>query len=363
MNINSKLQQDFDTLAQYLPGDKFAVEKGVLKITRAGFLQAPTRTVKNLIQGGYNRKAVASHLGNLVMQTTSLINNLNVQNSYDECKQLRKRLKEVKSTISNIEYAYRASNGFDKDRTTIRLSNLFDQFYSLHKHLKEELKEYKPVEIKKINSTVPVNLERVKIRMSAGESVEQVLECAKSVEKRLVPTWKKIIIVALIVLPSIIAIVPLQCLSPLKWVLWNPVEFLVKGEVTTESPYSWYIKNMFHIWDKYVSSSTTKFALKKYAMQVLSDKVITEKHIEAFNYLSKYVTELSLYLLVDSSTQSESTKSRSLITSKDFNALLEIAVENKNIKEISLPYSFRKTEAYLLEHGFKKTSALTYKRK
>ena len=59
------LIHDYDTLAKLNAdqGDKLAVKKDILEISKGGFLQAPTRTVKNLIKyGGYNREVFVDEI-------------------------------------------------------------------------------------------------------------------------------------------------------------------------------------------------------------------------------------------------------------------------------------------------------------
>src|SRR5438046_687062 len=72
------LIDEFETIAKLETslGDKLAVKNGILEISKGGFLQAPTRTIKNIFKGGYNREAVTQHLEQLANKTDQIVEEL-----------------------------------------------------------------------------------------------------------------------------------------------------------------------------------------------------------------------------------------------------------------------------------------------
>ena len=142
---------NYDTIAKLNTnqGDKLAVNKNVLEISTGGFLQAPTRTVKNLIYGGYNRETVTSYLIVLARKTKEFANEIldnseNIKNYPNEAKQHAKKIKEVASAICSLSYHYRNESWkgrLTKTETCEKLDKLYDNFDEIHKLLKKNIKQ------------------------------------------------------------------------------------------------------------------------------------------------------------------------------------------------------------------------------
>jgi hypothetical protein len=326
------LIRDYDTLAKLntVQGDKLSVEKNVLEISEGGFLQAPKRTIKNLIYGGHNRENVTKYLEDLAKKTKQFADELLenpeiIKNNPRVVKGYAKKIGLVASAMSDLEYNYREEGPFSfKNEACAKLSNLFDQFKNINKLLKEELKKVdmpaRSTPKPPIDFEAPINLKRIKLKMSKSQTPEDVLLLAKNAEKQMVPLWKKISVIALSVLATIIIAIPLQFLTTLKWVIWNPIEFIVKGKVSTKNPISWWATNISQLWTRYTSKAP-KDAIERYAMQLLRAPIITERHVEAFSQISQHVKEIDLV--------------HTDIGSNDFDELMSIIEKDRKFKNIT----------------------------
>lgn len=329
------LMREYDTMAQLdtSRGDKFAVKNGVLEISKGGFLQAPTRTVKNVLHGGYNRDAVVKHLAELEKKTIQLMRDIfsdpaNIRNSPLEVKQLQKKIRAVATALSDIEGAYRDEMAI-KDDTPKKLSALYDRFSNINKNLKAILKHVEMPEQPRppIDFDAPVNLRKMKVTsMPKGQTPEDVLRLAKSAEKQIVPVWKKVGLVALTVLAMAVLVWPLTYLQALKYVIWNPIEFIARGKVTSDNPIIYWSKNMGSIWSKYLNNDPQK-ALEIYALQLVRAPVISEQHVAAFTKLAHHVKEVDLF--------------NTAVASNKLEDLLSMLKENSDEHEIN-DYNFGK---------------------
>lgn len=303
------LFQEFKTLKKIDidRGDKLAVRNGVLEISTGGFLQAPTRTLKNLFYGGYNREAVVSHLGKLAAKAEEFYKTLQTELQKDphqipsygiEVKKFAKTIRKVNNILVTLHQSYKRIQAYpaSKDTTCIQLCAPAHTFNSISDSLKKELKSKKWENLQKppkkpIDLTAPINLKKIKKRMPSGQTPKETLELAKAAERQIEPCWKRTGDFVLFVLGLALSFYPLLILTVLKWTVWNPIEYCLTGRIKTENPFAWYASNsniVKHIFDK----DEAKEAIKKYANQLLSVPVITEEHVRPFCELAPYVTSM-----------------------------------------------------------------------
>ncbi len=301
------LFQDFETLEKIntYQGDKLAVHNGILEISPGGILQAPIRTFKNLRYGGYNRDTVVQHLEKMAYKTQAFIMELQKDPHYldygNEFRQLVKTLKKVSLALSDLEYSYRDVIAFPayKDLTCDKLSALYDSFSSISKSLKEEFKskEWKNLQApqkKPIDLKNAANMKKIKIHMPSGQTPEETLELAKAAESQKIPLWKKVGSCVSAIFAALLVCLPLGLMTVIKWTVWNPIEFALKGKITTLTPVSWGIKACHH-WLFLALFDDSKEAVRRYANQLLLTPIITDAHVKAFCELASHVKEVDLF--------------------------------------------------------------------
>lgn len=299
------LIQDLETIAKIQFGDKLAVQReGVqptLVITEGGFLQASIRLYNDFVHGGYNRNAVAKHLETLASKTNNLVNQYDLQNpnfeniSPAEYKKFTQLLKNVVKKLADTQYVYRKSAAGRNLAPTIHL------FQEIKTFLKEKVKTnphiFHLLPKEKIDFNAPINHSHVKLNLSRSHSIEDVLQLAQSAKKQIPPTWKKIFIYTAAFFSSLCAGLLLSLPTIFKILVWNPIEYLVRGEITTNTPLSW--------WRKAINVQTAKVlpkgpaqALIHYSCQLLTASELTDAYIQGFCQLADHVgDEVNLALV------------------------------------------------------------------
>ncbi len=297
------LQRDFDTLQKLEKGhdDKLGVEKGRLVMSRGGFLQAPSRTFKNLSVGGYNREAVTDYLENLAQRTTAFIQDFKSRpdsSTYgSEYSRFVDTLDDVASAISGMEFHYRNNRASPagKDNTAKRLSAVYDVFSKYHKIGVEDLENKKwtfavPQTKPALDLTSPIVIRRVTKMKPSDYTPEELLQLAQAAKAQRVPVWKKVGMWASYIFSTMLAVVPIGLAMNLKWILWNPVELALKGRITTQNPMNWWINSWSTSLVKIHDNSEA--AIGWYAYLLLQAPQLTDKHVEAFCQLAPHVKEL-----------------------------------------------------------------------
>lgn len=290
------LISEFETIAELYTykGDKFAIVNGQLEISPGGFSQAATRTVKNLFKGGYNRDDVLEHLESLAERSAKVVAELFLRDSEQikenpvDVKLLKQRIRRAATVMSDLEAEYRGVF-INKNDATRRFSILFDRFQSHSKLLDDGLKGIKMPDYPRppIDYNSPVRERKIKYAMPKWQTPEDILKLAESAEKQLVPRWKKIGSMAVGIFATAIVTFPLSFLQTFKWVVWNPVEFLIKRKVTTQAPLQWWTANITNWMNKY-GTEAPEGALGSYSIQLLRAPCVTDEHIQAFSQLAKY---------------------------------------------------------------------------
>ncbi len=296
------LIRDYETLIKLdaAHDDKLAINKGVLEISKGGFLQAPTRTVKNIIKGGYNRESVTQYLEELSNKTDQFVADLlnnpeNIENSLADTEQYQEKVKDVATALSDIEFRYREGR---KNSISKRLQNLYNKFSNINKTLENKIKEVKkkyPVDFRPppvIDFDAPINIHKIIYMPAERVQPDDILHLAQNAEKQICSTGKKVAVLAIAIFSSIIISVLLTIPTDLKWIVWNPIEWIIKGEVTSKDPLDWWIDNILR-WVDLRTSPTAQAVLPFYASKILEAKPsITDNHVKVFTQLIKYVKKV-----------------------------------------------------------------------
>lgn len=375
------LCQTYDTIAKLstVHGDKFAVEKGVLVLSEGGYLQAPTRTIKNLIHGGYNREAVLTQLDEIKTQTIAVASALKSDPSIlsqhrAEVKGFFKKINVVATRISDLQYSYRNRRyifnfKLFQDGICERLSALYTEFSNLNESLEEQLKATKPVTKeprpkKVVDLQAPLDLKNIKIYLPSHQSPEDTVALAEQAEKLKVPTWKKVGAVSLAIFATCIVLLPVLMLTTLKMFLWNPIEGIVKGKILTQNPMDWWIDSTLHALND-VLTDIPQFAQERYARQLLWTPVISDKHVTAFCKLAHHVEEVDLGEARIGSNNSLASKHRHFISLTNLVKVIQAAGQQSRCRQISLNSELEKlpqVNEILKKYGFKKEAFSRYTR-
>lgn len=350
------LQQDFDTLNKVNTrcGDKLAVKDGRLVISKGGFLQAPTRTLKDMRFGGYNREAVTVHLEQLCKKTKAFIEDFQKNPGYlnfgSEYKNLVDRLDNVSTAVSDVQYSYREikATPASKDSTCPRLSNVFDVFYQLHKGAEKSLKNKPwkfllPEQKAPLDYDAPVDLKKI-LKMKAEDyTPEEILKLAEGAARQKIPLWKKVGACALFGFGGIVMLLPIGIATNVKWIFWNPVEYALKGRITTQNPTLWWI----HTWSSWLFSKInddSESAINWYAHMLLRAQKPTDAHVEAFCKLAPHVKNVETYFCNEISHQNlqkiiEAVGKSARCRKIELGSISQ--VQNKDIQSLLAKYGFK----------------------
>lgn len=263
-------------------GDKLAIENDQFVVSEGGFTQSFKRTFLDCLKGGYNREAVVSHFEKLWTKVDTFVTRLRADPQYLADPGIRpfaKQLDLIRQRVGDAEFSYRSAFRIGDD-TCSKLNALFKRFSQVSRSLNQEL------HIEEENS-----LDGIPWRMPVEQTVAQTVELAKSC---VVSTTEKISAFALWVFLFVIGSIPCTALSMLKWTLWNPLEFVLRGKITTDTPIFWLGENAGRL---YSTLGEKEFRYSLYTRQLLHGPIITEEHVNAFRELSSQadIQEISLF--------------------------------------------------------------------
>lgn len=306
MNTNSffekhvSLLQDYDTIiklhtATWGHGDKLAVNQGKLEISPGGFLQAPTRTIKNLLYGGYNRDAVTIYLEGLVSKTSEFLKSLETDSSMSptDWNFIIKKIDTVTIRMNDLQYEYRAIKGWFNDKTCERLSKIYNDFHLMRENLKKNHKDTLE-KLSELHDKKPLNITEVldlkNIPIPLGKNLEEIVQCAEIAEKHLLTFKQKLGVFFKTLLIHIVAAPIIVSLGILKIYVWNPFELIATGKIYTQNPINWFLTELKRA-NRYYERNEPKECLERYANGILETPIITDEHIKAFERFSCHVTE------------------------------------------------------------------------
>lgn len=283
--------------------DKLAVDHGKLVLSEGGFLQSPTRLVKNLFYGGYNRDAVVDYLEKLAARTEAFCLELKKTANYlsqEGTLQFARKVVRVGKGLQELEDEYRNLESFPAgaDKTADRLFALYKKFIFIGEDLKEQIKQIDPSLFQKVKKPpidfdAPVRLKKIKSYLPSHQTPQDTLRLVQSAQKQIIPLWKKRVVVSFGVVGSSVATFLVFALSVFKWAFWNPLEWAVKGKIVTRSPLLWLLEEWFRWQDSYFKNDS-EIAIRKYADQLLGTPHITDEHVDAYCQLASYVEDVFL---------------------------------------------------------------------
>lgn len=237
LNIDT-LKSDLIIIKSTRPrsGDKLAVsEDGHLIVTPNDFFQGPFRTLNNLFCGGYNRDSVAQKLNFIADETVQILAAPRFQR--DEFQEFATLAHKAEKKMSAIALQYHQSVQNDPAAISIRKSR--DKIANALASLKE-------------NTGIVPKEKTVKERLDTiDHSIDKLLSswhiCAHTIAQIALMTF---------------LCTPLVWATLIKLILWNPIEYLMKGRITAENPLSYFFEKC-----KQIFPTNNAFTLMKIEKQ------------------------------------------------------------------------------------------------
>jgi hypothetical protein len=252
-------------------GDKLAVENDRFVLSEGGYTQFLKRSYFNCVRGGYNREAVVAHFEKLWTKVDEFVQRLQPQHlALPEMRNFARHLRLCGKTASDLEFSYRGTRSFSGENDTCsKLSSLFNRFVRAGDQLNQRL-GIRQHDLDPIPQTLPPD-----------QTIQQTIALAN---KCFVPTTKKTAAFALHWLTFCILSPFVIPLTIAKFIFWNPFELLLRGKITTDTPFNWAYKSSLHSLER-LSEQQSRFSL--YANQLLRTPIITEEHANAFASLAQ----------------------------------------------------------------------------
>lgn len=244
--------------------------------------------------------AVADHLESLIKKTAKeLFSNLQASKSdspayYEQVALLNRQSKCLYSRISSLQSTFRSS--FFDSTYAKRYSNLFDLAYSFSKEVntfKYTLR--KPPLSERTTQHIDYNERTWAIKYHYPKKVplEETVAAAKkalSFAEQIQP--RSLLTRTFLIIGSMVLLVPSMFLSALKIVFWDPFERIIRGTVTTRSPYylaiKWLGEGLYSPRNPHLS------AYQRYCSQLLHCPLITDEVAKAFEQLAPRAKVLDL---------------------------------------------------------------------
>ena len=234
--------------------------------------------------------AVSEHLNFLVHNkaSTHLTHLKNQTDHYEDVADFKREFKCLNRLISNLRHIFKDKFEMLYERSSKIFSEIVEYKRSLKKPLNRPIKHITYDERTELSSIKDTYSKRVPI----DETVKAALTALKMAEPEVNEPVKR-------------CIEPLFCClatcSLIKIALWNPIEWLYKGNVSTKSPLRWSL-------DDYVENNKHMLAFQKFCNQLLNSDMITNEVAMGFAKLAPFATTLDLknidYSRIDSNTLS-----------------------------------------------------------
>lgn len=354
-----ELYRDFDALANlnHKKHDDLAVVEGELTIVSGDdFLQAPIRAIKYLVKGVYNPTTVIGYLEKLAVKTDAFVLNLQKVPAYLLQKDTWEFAKKVRRAATSLEMLSYSGRGYSHSNYQ-KFSSIFKKFAEMGDDLKKKVKLANPhrqSDKKVTDFDAPIDSRRIHYALPSYQTVEDTLKLARGVQKQMISAGKER--ASLIKWTFITAVVglPLLVLTPLKWLLWDPIEFILNRKFVSRSPLSWYLEEVARGKNGIYQG---KNALDLYANQLLNTPYITDAHVNAHCQLAQY--EMGVWLAcvsLDTTKHPVPSKASPLISVSNCCKILEAAGKSARCKQVMLPmYAERNEEimAVLKRYKFK----------
>lgn len=232
---------------------------------------------------------------------------------YEKVEDFKGEVALLAKRASDLQFTFR-SNDIDKEKYAAHYSQLHDSMVVLREKVenyKNTLKTPPSRSVKNItynkdtelNSIIYLNSERVSVAGIVA-AAKQALALAPKFSIVRQPLYLRCIIwmtVTLLSLPLLVpAVVACPWLTTLKVVLWNPVEFCIRGEVRTLSPNQILLGVIINILEAshLVYHDPHMEAYQHFVDKLVKRSVITDEIVEAFEALAPKAECLDLKHIV-----------------------------------------------------------------
>lgn len=214
---------------------------------------------------------------------------------YEQVADFKRQVKCLYQCLSDLQYTFRSHDCQD-ERSAVR----YDQLFYIAHALRNRVKDYKstlkkpplterPIKHIEYNERIDLNSikwgypKRVPIQetvaaakqalsLARGESQPSYIRCIKAIGNGLLHA------------PALLGA---SILTALKIVLWNPLEWLIRGEVRTISPLRWMLQELRN-------DNVHMRAYQRFSNQLFRQPLITEKVADAFKQLAPEANLLDL---------------------------------------------------------------------
>lgn len=335
LSINSQYLPDLETIASIREGDKLGVRKGRLVIDRAGWTQGLVRTFKDIVYGGYNRDAVAEHCSTILSNLPKIPDDTLPSTILSHPDLIL--IDRLRAAFCKLSLTY--YEGFSGSRP----------FWSLYDKTPFVMPTFSYDDLCKID---PSDITEDMLKDLTHTDMQNLVA---HLNKQRVPTWKKIAAYALkFPLFPLLAVVA----TPIKWVIWNPLEYILRGRVTSNNPFMWYV-DMLCLLDRECFTINRETGLGACAAHMIQGPMITKEQLHDFKLLAKDYFSSDCHSVKFSFLKI----GKEATTRENFEELLRILYQEPACKEIQFFHltmdgqlvasSSDKTFAGLLErHGF-----------
>lgn len=323
--------------------DKLEVVDGALRLTKG---HSEAADGKLFIPDLYD---VTQHLDFLITNKARahMAHLKDQRDHYEDVADFKREVKGLNHLISNLRHLFK-----DKFETLYEHSaKLFTDIVEYKANLKKPLDR----PLKHITYNERTELSSIKGTHSKRVSIDETVKAAETAFKIAEPKLNESLECC---------VEPLFCclstFSLLKIVIWNPIEWMCKGHVSTKTPLKWAI-------DDYIDRNKHMQAFQKYSTQILNCEIITNEVAMGFAKLAPFATTLDLK---NATSAVESNTSNPQIDSNSLSLLLEAASASKlcntiHISKCLLNWDY--VSEFLSKHAFVVTNeypnSFTYTRK
>lgn len=227
---------------------------------------------------------VANHL-NLLIQSTATLQLKNLKNQtehYEQIADFKREFKCLHHLISNLRDIFKDDQ--EMKPHTLSLHENSSGFFSEIVEYKSSLKKppLKDRPVKSIEYNERTELNAIKETYPKRVPINETIKAARTAFKLAEPKANEL---------EACCVKPIFCclstLSALKVLLWNPFEWLYKGQIATRTPFRYAIED-------YMDNNRHIQAFQKFTRQILNCELITSEVAFGFAKLAEAATTLDL---------------------------------------------------------------------
>lgn len=222
-----------------------------------------------------DHKKTLEHLqSQVIIAAQTQLDHLKTQHeNYEQVAGLKKEIKNLQDFISKIPF---------KDEFKSNLTDLKELYSALYEEIARYKSKLPKPQLKHIEYTEDTELSSIKSTHSKRVLLSDTIKAAKTALMMADPKLDE---------PLDGYVSPiyycLMTLSVLKIMLWNPLEWIFKGRVTSNTPIRYLMNN-------YIDNNKHMQAFQKFSTQILNCELITMTVASGFRELAPYATTLDL---------------------------------------------------------------------